>query len=98
MERETMAISRELIVKPGDIRISIQCKLCGSRIDISHSAIDRADDPQSSKKPNVPVQCPSCSEIYPQGLNQILGDLLRALHHMEKFEAVSFRILDTHHG
>jgi len=93
-----MAISRELIVKPADIRVSIQCKLCGARIDISHSAVDHADDPVSKKKANIPVECPSCSEQYPQGLNQILGDFLRALHQMEKFETVRFRILDTHHG
>lgn len=93
-----MAILRELIVKPADIRVSIQCKLCGARIDISHSVVDHADDPESTKKPNIPVLCPSCAEEYPQGLNQILGELLHSLHQMEKFEVVSFRILDTHHG
>jgi len=93
-----MALSRELIVKPADIRVSIQCKLCGARIDIPHSAVDRADDAESTKKRNVPVLCPSCDEQYPQGLNQILGELLHSLRQMEKFEVVSFRIPDTHHG
>jgi len=93
-----MAIPREFIVKSADIRVSIQCKLCGVRIDIPHSAVDHADDPESKKMSNVPIECPSCAERYPHGLNQILGDFLRSLHHMENFDVVSFRILDTHHG
>ena len=51
-----MAISRDLIIDPADIRVSMQCKTCNARVEISRRDID------PSKKRDISEKCPSCAD------------------------------------
>ena len=82
-----MAVSRDLVINPDDIRISMQCKRCNARFEVSQADIAGRD-----VKTAVPGACPSCNDKWADFRNDV-NNLLEALRKLRDYE-VSFRVLE----
>jgi hypothetical protein len=74
-----MAISREIVIDPADIRVSMQCETCNARVEISPSDIGREVQSDSRKllvKPEIPNECPACGDNWSKfrdGVSRLFG-------------------------
>ena len=91
-----MAITRELVLEPADLsRVSVECKSCNTRVEISRESYERASSAQTGsteKKAGVPADCPSCDDKWRE-IGELLPRFFDVLSDLEKYK-VTFRIAD----
>ena len=82
-----MAISFYLILELADLdRVSVHCKGCDARVELSLNAMNTAEPPETLKKPqHIPLKCPSCGDGW-QEVKNAIEKLCTSLEGLKQFD------------